>query len=156
MSIHFDASRDRFVVRWKEDGRRRVRRFRSEAEAIAFDASLLRPVRRPPLAASVPTPAAGDGIYAYETRDGTRYRCVFRQSDGTLSTRRGFTSRRAAATARRRLVESIERGEVKVARETFETFWLRLLEERRPYMTKGFRLLARAGSALSLPRCSHS
>jgi len=54
-----------------------------------------------------------------------------------LSTRRGFTSRRAAATARRRLIESIERGEVKVARETFETFWLRLLEERRRYMTKG-------------------
>ena len=68
---------------------------------------------------------------------GTRYRFVFRQSDGTLSTRRGFTSRRAAATARRRLVESIERGEVKVARDTFETFWLRWLEERRPYMTKG-------------------
>ena len=34
-------------------------------------------------------------------------------------------------------MESIERGEVKVARESFETFWLRLLEERRPYMTKG-------------------
>ena len=62
---------------------------------------------------------------------------VFRQSDGRLSSRRGFTSRRAAATARRRLVESIQRGEVKVARETFESFWLRLLEERRRYMTKG-------------------
>ncbi|MCQ7029712.1 hypothetical protein MRO55_24735, partial [Escherichia coli] len=34
-------------------------------------------------------------------------------------------------------MESIERGEVKVARETFETFWLRLLDERRAYMTKG-------------------
>jgi hypothetical protein len=73
MSIHFDASRDRFVVRWKDDGRRRVRRFLSEADAIAFDASLLRPMRRAPLDASVPTPAAGDGIYAYETREGTRY-----------------------------------------------------------------------------------
>ena len=84
-----------------------------------------------------PSAAAEDGIYAYETRAGTRFRFVFRQSDGALSTRRGFTSRRAAATARRRLVESIERGEVKVARETFETFWLRLLEEKRPYMTRG-------------------
>ena len=137
MSIHFDASRDRFVVRWKQDGRRRVRRFRSEADAIAFDASLRRPLRLTPTAAPVPSAAAGDGIYAYETRAGTRFRFVFRQSDGTLSTRRGFTSRRAAATARRRLVESIERGEVKVARETFEAFWLRLLEEKRPYMTKG-------------------
>ena len=137
MSIHFDASRDRFVVRWKEDGRRRVRRFPSEADAIAFDASLRRPLRPTPTAASIPSAAAGDGIYAYGTRAGTRFRFVFRQSDGTLSTRRGFTSRRAAATARRRLVESIERGEVKVARETFETFRLRLLEEKRPYMTKG-------------------
>ena len=81
--------------------------------------------------------AAGDGIYAYDTRGGTRYRFVFRQSDGTPSSRRGFTSRRAAATARRHLVESIERGEVKVPRQTFETFWLQVLEERRPYMTKG-------------------
>lgn len=137
MSIHFDASRDRFVVRWKQDGRRRVRRFHSESEAMAFDASLLRPVHPRPIPASVPPAAVGDGIYAYEIRGGTRFRFVFRQSDGTLSTRRGFPSRRAAATARRRLVESIERGEVKVARETFETFWLRLLEERRPYMTKG-------------------
>jgi len=48
-----------------------------------------------------------------------------------------FKSRQSAATARRRLVESIERGEVKVARETFEEFWKRLLEERRPYLTKG-------------------
>ena len=32
---------------------------------------------------------------------------------------------------------SIERGEVKVARETFGAFWARLLEERRPYLTTG-------------------
>jgi hypothetical protein len=137
MSIHYDASRDRFVVRWRQDGRRRVRRFRLETDAIAFDSSLRRPLRPTPTAASIPSAAAGDGIYAYETRAGIRFRFVFRQSDETLSTPRGFTSRRAAAIARRRLVESIERGEVTVARETFETFWLRLLEEKRPYMTKG-------------------
>jgi integrase len=34
-------------------------------------------------------------------------------------------------------VESIERGEVKVARESFGMFWTRLLEERRPYLTAG-------------------
>jgi integrase len=140
VSIHFDASRDRFVVRWKQDGRRRVRRFRSEADAIAFDASLLAPARRPPLAASVPTPAAGDGIYAYETRDGTRYRFLFRQSDGRMSSRRGFTSRRAATTARRKLVESIDRGEVVVYREDFETFWERLVVEKRAYLTPGAHL----------------
>ncbi len=62
---------------------------------------------------------------------------MFWQSDGSQSNRRGFTSRRAAATARRRLIESIERGEVKVARETFGTFWARFLDERRAYLTKG-------------------
>ena len=136
MSIHFDADRGRYVVRWRQDGHRRVRRFSSEADAIDFEASLIRPARGAPVA-PVPSAAAGDGIYAYDTRAGIRYRFVFRQSDGALSSRRGFTSRRAAATARRRLVESIERGELKVARETFEEFWQRLLEERRPYLTKG-------------------
>ena len=137
MSIHFDPNRNRFVVRWKQDGCRRVQRFRSEADAIAFDASLRRPVPPAPIAAPVPTAAAGDGIYAYDTKAGVRFRFVFRQSDGSLSSRRGFTSKRAAATARRRLLESIERGEIKVARETFGEFWTRLLEERRPYVTEG-------------------
>ncbi len=129
MSIHFDTDRAKYVVRWNQDGRRRVRPFSSEADAIDFDASLVPPIRSTPRAPVAS--AAGDGIYAYETRAGTRYRFVFRQSDGALSTRRGFTSRRAAATARRRLVESIERGELKVARKTFEEFWERLLEARQ-------------------------
>ena len=136
MSIHFDASRERFVVRWKQDG---VGGSGASARRRTRSCSTRRcsgPLARPD--ASVGADGSRRGrIYAYATRGGTRYRFVFRQSDGKLSTRRGFTSRRAAATARRRLVESIERGEVKVARETFETFWLRLLEERRPYMTKG-------------------
>jgi hypothetical protein len=62
-------------------------------------------------------PRARDGIYPYETNAGTRWPFAFRQSDGQLSTRRGFTSRGAAAMARRRLVEAIERGEVRVARQ---------------------------------------
>jgi hypothetical protein len=48
-----------------------------------------------------------------------------------------FTSRRAAAAARRRLIEAIERGEVKPARETFDEFWARYLEERKPYLSSG-------------------
>jgi hypothetical protein len=77
--------------------------------------------------------SGSDAIYPYETSTGIRQRFSFLQSDGTLSTRRGFTSRRAAATARRMLVESIERGAVKVARETFGTFWARFLDERRAF-----------------------
>jgi integrase len=136
MSIDFDPNRQRWRVRWREDGRQRSRRFRIREEAVAFEQQLAADPRpaTPPLPAE---PAGGNGIYAYDTKEGVRYRFVFRQSDGTQSNRRGFTSRRAAATARRRLVESIERGEVKVGRETFGEFWTRFLEERRPYLTVG-------------------
>ncbi len=118
MSIRYDRSRRRYVVRWYEGGKRRVRRFVDEAEARAF-AATVSPSGGQDVAIDV---KRGDGVYAYETKDGPRYRFSFRQADGTLSTRRGFTSRRAAVTARRRLVESIARGEVKPARETFGEF----------------------------------
>lgn len=39
--------------------------------------------------------------------------------------------------ARRRLVESVARREVKPARETFGSFWTKLLVEKRPYMSAG-------------------
>ena len=153
MGVHYDATRRKYVVRWQDDGRRRSRRFGSEAEAVAFAESVVtRSPGRPSSIGFTPAPEAvvvasarlaeqraraRDGIYAYETTAGTRWRFVFRQSDGKASTRRGFTSRAAAATARRRLVESISRGEVKVARETFGAFWARMLEQRRPYLTTG-------------------
>lgn len=153
MGVHYDASRRRYVVRWQADGRRRSRRFKSEAEAVAFAGTVAtRSPGRPPSTGIATTPdavvdaaarlaadhaARRDGVYPYETTDGRRWRFVFRQSDGTLSSRRGFTSRGAAVTARRRLMESIERGEVKVARESFGMFWARMLGERRPYLTAG-------------------
>ena len=91
--------------------------------------------------AATPSPTAeGDAIYPYVTKAGQRYRFVFRQSDGTLSSRRGFVSRRAAAAARRRLIESIDRGEITVCREDFETFWNRFAAERRAYLTAGSHL----------------
>jgi integrase len=129
MSVHYEPARDRWVVRWRQAGRNRSRTFRREDEARQFDASL-----QPPAPKVAPT---GDGVYPYATRAGVRFRFMFRQSDGTVSSRRGFTSRRAAATARRHMIESIERGEIKVARTTFGAFWSELLEERRPYLTAG-------------------
>ena len=122
------------MVRWREDGRNRSRSFRAADLAEAFGDAIR---RRHETVVPAPASPNGDGIYPYGTRAGVRFRFVFRQSDGTMSSRRGFTSRRAAADARRRIVESIERGEVKVARETFGAFWRRLLEERRPYLTAG-------------------
>jgi integrase len=137
VSVDSDSCKQRWRVRWREQGRQRTRRFFTQEDARAFDEALRAEVEPTEPGRTIVERAGGNAIYAYSTKAGVRYRFAFRQSDGTLSTRRGFTSRRAAATARRRLVESIERGEVKVARESFETFWMRLLEERRRYMTKG-------------------
>jgi hypothetical protein len=73
----------------------------------------------------------------YSTKAGIRYRFVFRQSDGTLSSRRGFRSRQAAAAARRKLIESVDRHEITVCREGFADFWERFVADKRPYLTPG-------------------
>ena len=49
-----------------------------------------------------------DGVYAYRTASGARWRYVVRRSDGTQTTKRGFLSEKAARDARRRVVEQIE------------------------------------------------
>jgi hypothetical protein len=49
------------------------------------------------------------GVYVYETATGMRWRIVFRQSDGSLTTRRGFESRGAAVAARGARVELVGR-----------------------------------------------
>jgi hypothetical protein len=142
MSVHHDAGRQRWVVRWREDGRQRTRRFRTPEEADSFDEAI-RGGKDESAASSQSataprtTPEGRDGVYPYTTRNGVRWRFVFRQSDGTMSSRRCFTSRRAATRARERLNESIRRGEVKVARETFEDFWVSVLDQKRRYVTAG-------------------
>jgi hypothetical protein len=154
MSVQYDPARAKFVRGGGSRGKQRCRRFSSEADAAAFDARVNehgRAVRRATnpggrtaaldrvadLTAERGTHDARDGVYRYATNGGVRWRFVYRQSDGTLSSRRGFTSRTAALAARRRLRESIARGEVKVCRETFETFWNRYVAEKRAYMTPG-------------------
>jgi hypothetical protein len=110
---------------------------RDRSRRACLDETLVRPpVGRP--AAQSPSKASdsvdgrsrrGDGIYAYRTSDGLRWRFVFRHSDGTLSSRRGFANRSEAMAARRRLLEEIRRGEVRISRESFETFWHRVLRD---------------------------
>ena len=46
MGIYYESDRRRWVVRWTEDGKRRVRRFADEAEAREFAASVGPPGRR--------------------------------------------------------------------------------------------------------------
>ena len=52
----------------------------------------------------------GSGVYSSSTRDGIHWRFVERRSDGTQTSGRGFTSQRAAADARHRLVEQVGAG----------------------------------------------
>ena len=66
-----------------------------------------------------------------------RWRFVFRRSDGTQTSKRGFTGERAARDGRRRLVEQVERGEVRHTKETFGAYWDRWLAQRRPYLEAG-------------------
>ena len=148
MSVQYDKRRDKYVVRWREGGRQRIRRFSTEAEARVFDDEIKRRWR----AASAESASAGrlarteealaatkrqGGVYAYGTSSGVRWRIVFRQSDGTFTSRRGFKSRTAAVEARRQVMETIRRGEIKGSRETFAEFWDALLDEKRRYMTAG-------------------
>jgi integrase len=132
MSVHFDRVRERWVARWREAGHQRARRFASESEARAFDARVA-PAR--PVAAVAED--GGGGVYTYATTDGTRWRLVFRQSDGRFTSRRGFTSRTAALAARAIAVEAVRRGDVRATRDTFGEFWAKVLEAKRPYVTAG-------------------
>ena len=155
MGVRYDA-RGTCGVRWNADGRRRVRRFESELEVIAFAESVASAGQRTTLAArprarrrGAPGRGAADESPRWEllVRDlgGTRCRFTFRQSGGTMFSRRGFTSRKAAADATPRLLEGIRRGEVRVSRDTFETFWHRVLGEEATVHDRGF-----------VPRLRHS
>lgn len=141
MSAHYDRSRDRWIVRWRENGRQRARRFVTEAEAVDFDHAVNPREAEPPVGAASVESAAGSrdksGVYPYDTDDGVRWRFVYRQSDGRLTTRRGFASRTAAQLARNTAVEEVRRGEVWATRDTFRTFWPKLLDAKRPYVTPG-------------------
>jgi integrase len=128
-----EADAEAFDARVNEHGRGVRRATNSRRRAAALD-------RVADLTAERATQDARDGVYPYATNAGVRWRFLYRQSDGTLSSRRGFASRTAALAARRRLRESIARGEVKVSRETFETFWSRYVADKRPYMTPGSHL----------------
>ncbi len=135
MSLSFH--RGGWEVRWRDaSGRRRARRFSTEEAARAFDEAL---AEVSPTSRRVDTARHGrsGGVYSYRTAAGVRWRFVYRRSDGTQTTKRGFASARAARDARRRLIEQVERGEVRHTKETFGGYWERWLARRRPYLEAG-------------------
>ena len=147
--MHFDSARRKYVGRWREDGRQRTRRFDTPEEAEDFERgraasppatetqghdsepehsdvlALAARIAQLEAQLGIKDDAEGprDAVFSYRTKRGTRYGFKFRQSDGTSSTRRGFISRRAARTAKAGVEESIRRGEIRVARESFTEFW---------------------------------
>ena len=124
-------------ARWRDAaGRQRARRFASEDAARAFDEAI---AEVSPAARRADTARHGrsGGVYSYRTAEGVRWRFVYRRSDGTQTTKRGFASERAARDARRRLIEQIERGEVRHTTQTFGGYWEQWLHRRRPYLEPG-------------------
>jgi hypothetical protein len=129
------ADRERWVVRWRDgSGRQRGRRFESEASARAFDAGLREVAPRERRADGA---QRAGGVYPYPTKRGTRWYFKVRDSSGRQTSRRGFASETAARDAKRRLVEQVERGEVRHTRESFGEHWQRWLARRKPYLEAG-------------------
>ena len=133
--MSYRLAQGRWEVRWRDStGRHRSRRFRDEEAAKEFDESIhdhdVAERRRGKHGQS-------GGVYAYETASGTKWRYVTRRSDGSITSKRGFSSETAARTARRRITEKTERGEVVHTKEAFGPFFDRWLSQRKPYLSKG-------------------
>jgi integrase len=134
--MSYSFARGKWEVRWRDTtGRQRSRRFRSEEAAEEFDKSIHDHERVERRRES--KHGRSGGVYPYETTSGTKWRYVTRRSDGSPTSKRGFTSESAARTARRRLTEKKERGEVVHTKETFGDFFPRWLKRRRPYLSEG-------------------
>jgi hypothetical protein len=81
MSVHHDVARARWIVRWREDGRQKAKRFTDEDAARQFDAIVAPPPAEPAAGREhvVPAPVGSadrGGVYAYETAEGRRWRFV--------------------------------------------------------------------------------
>jgi len=153
MSVQFDSSRNRWVVRWYEAERQRSRRFADQRAAHDFDAerraakTAARQQREAALAGELaqlrarvetleqqlPDDARSSGVSAYATRQGVRWRVAVPQPDGTVTTRRGYRTREAACLARDRLTQLASPS----AQASFACYWRAWLAEKRPYLTAG-------------------
>ncbi len=120
-----------WVVRWRDaSGRQRGRRFAGETDARAFDSEAHSVAARDRRAA----PSRGGGVYSYQIGRGSRWYFKARGGDGSQITRRGFLSEKAAADAKRHLVEQVARGEAGHTQTTFAEYWEQWLDRRRRYL----------------------
>ena len=122
-------------VRWRDStGRQRSRRFHEEAAAKEFDEAIhdVKSEQR-----KSTKYGSGGGVYPYQTANGTKWRCVVKRTDGTWTSKRGFTSRTAATNWRQREIENTELGLGADARQTFGEYWTSWLDRRKPYLRQG-------------------
>jgi integrase len=100
----------------------------------------------------LPADARDTGIYSYVTKEGVRWRIAVKQPDGTVTTRRGYRSHKAASRARDRLTHEGPPG----ADASFGCFWRRWLTEKQPYLTEGsLEDLETHGRKRLLPHLAH-
>ena len=125
----------RWVVRWRDAfGRQRGRRFQTEQSAKEFDAAIHDVAQQERRGVGGARPG---GAWAYSTKTGTRWYFKTRASNGAQLTRRGFSSQKAASDAKRRLVEQIERREIRHTKATFGEHWQIWLKSRKPHLQHG-------------------
>ncbi|HEY5344011.1 MAG TPA: site-specific integrase [Solirubrobacteraceae bacterium] len=132
--MSYSFAKGAWEVRWRDSNdRQRSRRFKEEEPAQAFDEALngVEPDERRENKAGY---GSQSNVYPYETARGTRWRYVTRRSDGKQTSKRGFTSPRAAREAARRITERVQRGELRHTKHTFGTWWETWLPSRKPYL----------------------
>ena len=132
--MSYSFAKGAWEVRWRDaNGWQRSRRFKEEQLAQEFDDAVngVEPDERGGLKARH---GSQGGVYPYPTAQGTRWRYVVRRSDGSQTTKRGFTSPTSARAACRRAVERVDRGEALHTKHTFGSWWKAWLARRRPYL----------------------
>jgi integrase len=77
------------------------------------------------------------GVYAYPTKQGTRYRYNFRDSDGKLSCKRGFRSPQAAAIDKAGANVQAAAGTLHLSTARFADYFESWLAGHRPFVDAG-------------------
>jgi integrase len=132
VAVSVQSDRGGWVVRWRDaSGRQRGRRFASEADARSFDSQTHSVAVEERHVDEAPQ---GRGVYRYLTQHGARWYFKTRGHDGSQITRRGFLNEKAAAEAKRHVVEQVARGEASYTQETFADYWERWLQRRRHHL----------------------
>ena len=97
-----------------------------------------------------------DSIYAYETKQCTRYCFKFRDAAGKQTTRRGFLTRREARVAREQVMGKVHSRQIVVSRATLASWWEIWLAGRKPYLEPGtLQSYGYDGTIRILPHLGH-